>query len=141
MTREDLLHLINTYEVDEAVRNELSNVLFFIDQNPEFNNFFLMAVSINQDKYKKYCEEKNNHLFREALGDACAILARQRIPKMHALAKFHCRRIRAAVFPHGIDHTHRDDEKAFYKKMGWSESTPSTLIEIKPKQSEENKDG
>ena len=104
---------------DPFKRDDFMKVLKFIQDNPMLNNYFLKAIAENQDIYRQKCETQNNNQLREALGDACIILAMKKKPSLKDMANHYCIRIKKAIFQNGITEYHHQGEKNFYEKMGW----------------------
>lgn len=65
------------------------------------------------DKFREHAKKQNDNLLREALGDACHLMAQKRRPHKKTYA-MHCIRIVKAIFPKGITSYHHQGEKDFY---------------------------
>jgi len=65
------------------------------------------------DKFREQAKKQNDALLREALGDACHLLAQKRKPPKKTFFK-HCIRIIKAIYPDGLTSYHHQGEKDFY---------------------------
>lgn len=97
----------------------LDNILKNIDYYPNIVPYVLTGISTNLFDYKKKCKKQNDHDLREALGDACSILGRKRLPSLKDLSTLYCQRIKETIFKDGIEQYHHEGERNFFEKMGW----------------------
>lgn len=94
---------------------DLRSILKYIEEHPEHSELFLTATSKSLANFRARCEKRNNHLFREALGDACHMLGMKRRPKAKEMRNF-CVRIKDAIFKDGITQFHHEGEKNFFNR-------------------------
>jgi hypothetical protein len=87
----------------------------FIIENPHLLPEFLTIIGQELELFKEKCRKENDHLMREALGDACHLLGMKRKLPLNEM-KMYCIRIRKAIFPDGIKQFHHQGEENFYNK-------------------------
>jgi len=84
-----------------------------IARNPLLVPHILSLCSAYLTDFQTSAKRKQDHLLREALGDAVHLLSKNKKPqKMHV----HCTRIKKAIFPNGVNNTHHQGEKDFFNR-------------------------
>lgn len=91
-------------------------IVRLIRDNPGSHLNVLQTLLEEYYEYRDWCKRQNNHLLRQALGDALLLLGTDKKLSANDMKKF-CIRIEKAVFPNGIDKNYyHEGEQRFYKK-------------------------
>jgi len=101
--------------IEQEIQQELKRIKEFIIGCPEYIPTILGIIGENLNEYRAFCENRNNHELREALGDAVHILGMKKKPSEKEMPRWLIR-IKDAIFKNGINHGHHEGEKEFYKK-------------------------
>lgn len=89
-------------------------ILEIIDENFDKVPEILNHISTRLTDIQEICMKDNNDL-RNALGNACSILALDRKPNDKQMKKY-CGLIEKTHFPNGIESWHHQGEKNFYNR-------------------------
>jgi len=97
--------------------DKLKEIKQFIIENPDYHATLLGIIADQYNQYLEWCVKQNNHLLREALGDALHLLGMKRKPSDKDMKQY-CVRIERAVFPNGIIRNyHHEGERRFYERF------------------------
>lgn len=100
---------------DEQTISALKEVEKLLDQNPLLLPHLLTLCSLRLSQFQKKAKQANDHLMREALGDAVHLLGMNKKPKASFITQMSAR-IKSAIFPNGITSHHHQGEKQFFEK-------------------------
>lgn len=95
--------------------NKLKKLLSEIDKNVMHFPDILQHVASKMRDYEKTCKKQNDHLLREALGDALTFLSLDEKPSTEIITKCSSR-INKAIFSDGITNYHHNGEKDYFNK-------------------------
>ena len=103
-------------ELSNYLKNKaLKEIKELITQNPKLLPDIFIFLGESLKNYKDVCKKENDHLLREALGDALCLLGTKRKPDLETIKRFSIR-IKQAIYPDGIKSFHHQGEKNFFEK-------------------------
>jgi hypothetical protein len=97
------------------MQHEIEQIKEWITRHPDSLPDLLTHIGNTLSAYRESCEKRNNHLLREALGDAVLLLGLNRRPRKDIMTKL-CTHIREAIFKDGLTDYHHAGEQRFYEK-------------------------